>query len=50
MQQARAVKAAIANGGLHPDMNRCRLGDAWCGLMKKAGAEPKIARERPEIQ
>jgi len=37
LQQARALKEAIANGGVHPDMVPCKLGKYWCPLMKRAG-------------
>ncbi|CAE7649030.1 typA [Symbiodinium pilosum] len=35
--QAKALKEAIENGGLHPDMVPCKLGKYWCPQMKKAG-------------
>ncbi|CAJ1414630.1 unnamed protein product [Effrenium voratum] len=37
IQQAQAVKEAILNGGLHPDMEPCPLSKYWCTQMQRAG-------------
>ncbi|CAK9079343.1 GTP-binding protein TypA/BipA-like [Durusdinium trenchii] len=38
VQQAAALKEAIQNGGIHPEMaHPCKLGEYWCPLMKKTG-------------